>query len=260
MAQANTFAGTFHQTRDIRQNEFIAESAFYHAQIGGQCSKVVVCDLGVCVCYHGQQCGFPNVGETDQTNVCDQFQFQNDIVFFGFSAGFCVSGSLSCGGCEVLIALAAFTAVDQNFFFVGFCNVGHNLAAFCFTDHCTHGYFDDDIFAVFAEAVTFAAGFTGGCSKFSFITEVHQCIHAAFANENYVAAFAAVTAVGAAVGDVFCSVKGNLAVAAVAAFYVDLDSIYKHCFLSFPLLKEDFTALQPEGCKPVKPSSFIEID
>ena len=45
-------------------------------------------------------------------------------------------------------------------------------------------------------------------------------------------ALAAIAAIGTAVRNIFCSVKGNLTVAAVAALYMNLDSIYKH----FPIL------------------------
>ena len=63
--------------------------------------------------------------------------------------------------------------------------------------------------------------------------------HAAFADKNHIAALAAIAAIGAAVRNVFCSVKGNLTIAAVAALYMNLDSIYKH----FPILLSFLGAL-----------------
>ena len=173
----------------------------------------------------------------------------------------------------MLIALASLAAVDEDFFLSCRRNIRHYLAAFRLTDYRTDRHLNDDILAVLAEAVALAAGFAGRCHKFSLIAEIHQCAHAAFADKNHIAALAAVAAIGAAVRNVFCSVKGNLTVAAVAALYMNLDSIYKHfpillsflgalpqtffaaglkhfslksiiSFLIFPI-KEDFTALHP---------------
>ena len=72
MAQANALARTFHQTGNIRHHEFVPKASFHNTKIRCQCGKVVVCNLGVCVCYHGKQCGFPNIRETNQTNVRNQ--------------------------------------------------------------------------------------------------------------------------------------------------------------------------------------------
>ena len=72
MSQANALARTFHQTWNIRHHEFVPKASFHNTKVGCQCSKVVVCNLGVCVCYHGKQCGFPNIRETNQTNVRNQ--------------------------------------------------------------------------------------------------------------------------------------------------------------------------------------------
>ena len=234
MSQTNAFAGAFYQTGNISQYEGIAVSAFYHAQIGSQCGKVIVCDFRVRVCYHGQQCRFANIRETNQTNVCDKFQFQNDVIFFCHSAGFRITGCLSGGCCEVLIALAAFTAVNQDFFFPVFGNIRHNLAAFRFTDNSTNRHFDDNAFAVFTEAVAFAAVLTVACLEHSLITEVHKGTHAFVPYKNHVAASAAVTAIRAAVGNIFRTEERNHTIAAVAAFYMNLDSIYKHILTSYP--------------------------
>ena len=122
----------------------------------------------------------------------------------------------------MLIALASLAAVDEDFFLACRCNIRHYLAAFRLTDHRTDRHLNDDILAVLAEAVALAAGFAGRCHL-----------------QNDGAAPTAVTAVRATVCNVFCSVKGNLTVAAVAALYMNLDSIYKH----FPILLSFLGAL-----------------
>ena len=143
-------------------------------------------------------------------------------------AAFCESGSLAGGGGEVGVAPAALAALAENIGLIA----GHvldDLIGLRIPDQCAPGNPDGEALAVlagFALAGAVHAVFGG---VFALVAKIHQGGEIVVHLENDVAAVAAVAAVGAACGDIFFTVEGYAAVAAIAGLHGDAGLIHKRC-------------------------------
>ncbi|MNV80783.1 hypothetical protein D3C71_1744070 [compost metagenome] len=64
--------------------------------------------------------------------------------------------------------------------------------------------------------------------EMALVTEIHQCAQAFVHPENNVTPATAIAAGRAALRYIFLPAKGHKAIAAVAAFYINLSFIYEH--------------------------------
>ncbi len=233
MPQPDAFTCALDQPGDIRQHETVAKPALDHAQIWRKRRKMVIGDFRVGIRHHGKQCRFADIREPNQPYVRNQLQFENHVIFLCRTASFRIARGLSCRRGKMLVAFAALAAVYQYFPFPVMRNIRHNLTAFGFADNRTDRHLYHNVLTVLAEAVALAAVAAVHGLKHTFIPEIHQRTHAFVADEHNVAALAAVAAVRSAVRNIFCAVKRNHAVAAVAALYMDFHPVYKHFLTSF---------------------------
>ena len=189
---------------------------------------MVVRDLGARFGYDGKKRRLADIRKADETNVCKQLQLEHNVVLFTLKAGFCKARCLAGRCCEVGVAPAALAAAAEN----ERLRVGHildDLVALRVAHDGAAGHTDREILAllaVFARALTVHAGLG---DVFALIAEVHQCRHVVVDDEYNVAAVAAVTAVGAACGDIFFAVERHRAVAALACAAEDARLINKRC-------------------------------
>ena len=86
-------------------------------------------------------------------------------------------------------------------------------------------------------ASAFSALFARLRHIFSYMTEINKCIQTVIYFKDNIAAFAAVTAVRAAVGNINFSTETHMAISAVARFDKNFCAVCKHGFVqSFPKL------------------------
>ena len=142
--------------------------------------------------------------------------------------GFGKARGLTGRRCEVGVAPAALAAAAEN----ERLGVGHildDLVALRVAHDGAAGHTDREILAllaVFARALTVHAGLG---DVFALVAEVHQCRHVVVDDEDNVAAVAAVTAVGAARGDIFFAVERHRTVAALTGAAENARLINKRC-------------------------------
>ena len=77
MAQTNTIACAFNQSRNICHNKGFFLCYFYNAQNWSQGGEVIVCNNRFCSADNRNQGRFANIWIAYQTNVCQKFKFQN---------------------------------------------------------------------------------------------------------------------------------------------------------------------------------------
>ena len=128
---------------------------------------------------------------------------------------------MSARGTEVQIALSAVAALEDEFRLTVFVHIADYPAAFRVLNDRTERNVDIHVFAVFAVALVrtaFAAVFG---DVFAFIHKVYKAGSVPVRDEIYIAALAAVSAVGSAVGDALIPHERYRAVSAVARLYGD---------------------------------------
>ena len=178
---------------------------------------------------------FADIGEAEQADVGKQLQLKANLPLLAGDAVLCEAGHLTGRGGEVRVAPAAVAALcGDKRFAVG--HIRHNRAALGLTDYSAPGHFDYQILAPSAVFAPAGAVFTVGGGVFSLVAEVGERREVVVHLKDYVAASAAVAAVGAARSDIFLSAEAHGAVAAVARLYLDFCNIYKHDFSLFQTL------------------------
>ena len=187
---------------------------------------MVVGDLGTGLGGHRQQGGLAHVGEAHQTHVSQELQLQQDVPLLAGQACLGELGGLTGGGGKALVAPAAVAAPAQDEGLI----VGHipnDLLGLGIPDDGAPGDLDDQGCAVLAGAVLACAVAAVFCHVLALVAEVHQGGHAGVGLDDDVAAPAAVTAVGTAVGDILFPVEGHRAVAAGTGTNQDAGGINK---------------------------------
>ena len=228
MTQTCAVSGALDDAGDIRHDEGDALLHIHHAQIGEEGGEVVVGDLGLSPADHAEQRGLTHIGETYQSHISQQFQFQNNLAALAGVARLGKAGDLPGGGGEVLVAPAAPAALAEDEGGV-IRHIVDDLLGGGVPDDGAPGDPQDQVRAVSAGATLAAAVCAVGGGVLALIAEVHQGGHMIVHRDHHVAAPAAVAAVRAAGGHIFLPVEGDHAVAAVAGADGDLRGIYKGC-------------------------------
>ena len=228
MAQTGAFTGSLNNAGDISHDEADALVYIDHAQVGEEGGEVVIGDLGPGFADHAEEGGFAHVGEAHQTNVRQQFQLQHHVVALSGQTALGKAGGLAGGGGKMGVAPAALAATAED---IGLA-AGHvldNFVGFGVPDQGAPGNADDQglsVLAAFALACAVHAVF---CYILALVAEVHQGGEIVIHLKDDVAAVTAVAAVRAAGGNIFFTVEGYAAVAAVAGLYGDAGLVHKGC-------------------------------
>ena len=173
----------------------------------------------------GKNGGFAYAGHTDQSHVGQHLQLQYQFSLLALGAVFGEHGHLTSGGGKVLVAPAAAAAAAADKGLV----IGHildDLARFCIADqrarrHQDHHVLGGGTVKFLAAAVAAVFG-----HEFAVVAEKEQRGGAGIDLEDDVTAVAAVTAGGAAPGNVFLAVEGYGTVAAVTGLDVNFGFVY----------------------------------
>ena len=105
MAQTNAIGSTFDQAGDIGADKALFRANAHNAQNGGQRGKVIICNFGACRADGADQGGLANIGEADQANIRDHFQFQSQVHI--------LTGQTGLGKARDLTGSASFSTVPR---------------------------------------------------------------------------------------------------------------------------------------------------
>ena len=220
MAQTNAIGSTFDQAGDIGADKALFRANAHNAQNGGQRGKVIVCNFGACRADGADQGGLAHIGEADQANVRDHFQFQSQVHILTGQAGLGKARDLTGGGGKAGITPTAAAAFGHNNRGIAG-KIRHDQAGLGFFQHGAAGHADDQVVSVLAFLAGTAAIFAIGGGILALITEIHQGGQVWVRLEHDVAAAAAIAAVRAASRDELFAVEADRAIAALAGVQPD---------------------------------------
>ena len=173
------------------------------AEVRDECREGVVGYFGFGGGDDGEECGFAGVRESDESDVGEDFEFEDggelDAVFARLREAWC----LECRGAEVPVAEASPSAFGEDFLFAVLGDFEELLACVGVADDGTEGHDDDLVFAVASECSFASALFAVFGEDVSGEFEVYECPVLCAASYDDVSASSAVAAVGSSFLDVF---------------------------------------------------------
>ena len=128
VTQACAPGRTFDEPGNIGQHHRLKIIQFDDTQVGLQGGEGIISDLGPGTANDGKQSRFAGVGDTDNADVGNQFEFQQQPAFLPFLAALGDAGGLAHTVGEGGVAAAAPTAGQDNRLLVFFGQVGQKLA------------------------------------------------------------------------------------------------------------------------------------
>ena len=228
VTKARALSRTLDDAGDIGHDEGNALVDVHDAKVGVEGGEVVVRDLGARFGYDGEKRRLADVREADETDVGQQLQLENDVVLLTLKTGFGKARGLAGRRCEMRVAPAALAATAENER-LGIGHILDDLVRFRVAHDGAARHADREILALLAELARALTVHAGLGDVFALVAEVHQCRHVVVDDEDNVAAVAAVTAVGAACGDIFFAVERHRTVAALTGAAENARLINKRC-------------------------------
>ena len=229
MSQTCALGCALDDTRDICHDKGLFLCHADNAQIGNQGGKVIVCDLRTGSRDHGKQRGLADIREADQTDVCQQLQFQRDLHLNARQTGLCKARCLTGRSCKMGIAPAAVTALSCNKRLV-VRQILHNTTGRTVADDGAARYTDNQIGTVLTLHALAHTVLAVGCDILFLIPEVQQRGQVIIHLEYHRAAASAVTAVRTARSYILLTVEADLAVAALTGCDFNFCYVNKHIF------------------------------
>ncbi|MPM76237.1 hypothetical protein SDC9_123234 [bioreactor metagenome] len=208
---------TFDEAGNIREHKR-AVVAGSHAEVGGQRGEMIGRDLRFCGGQHGEDGGFANGGEADEADVRNGLELQLQLILCGLDARLRKTGRLLGCGCELRVAFAAASAVQNDPFLACLAHVGEDGAALQIAHDRADGNADDQRLAVLAAAEFGFARFAILRAIEALKFEIQQRGEMRIGKKHNVSAASAVSAVRPALHDVFFTMEGCVPVSAVSGF------------------------------------------
>jgi len=184
--------------------------------------------LGRAAEIRGDESRLAGIGETDQADVGEKFQFEPESEFPARRAGLVLGGGLVPGFGEARVPAAPAAAFGDDKPLLGLGEVEKLLAGIPVVDDGPDGHLH---FAVIAVAAGLVRSFPMGAALrlvLRVIAQVEEGVVVEGRHDNDVAAAAAIAAGRAALGDELLAPEGQAAVAAVAGLHVDFYLIDEH--------------------------------
>ena len=203
--QTETFAlrGAFDDAWDVGDAEGLVVVVLHYAEVGCQSGEGVVGDFGFSCGHDRKESGFSGIGETDETDIGEDFEFDYDPTFFGRFARLGVARRLVGGGFEMVVAPTAPSAASDNGGLVVFGDFAQLFARFGVAAYASQRDVEN-LVGAFASGAEVLSAVLSVFGEYMFgILEVEEGPAVAVATEDDVAAASAVAAVGSGLSVVF---------------------------------------------------------
>ena len=227
VANTGAFVGAFDQAWNIREHKALALAGVDDAQIGMQRGEGIGCDLRVGPAAGRQEGRLARIGQTHQPRVRDEFQAQPQPALLALLAGLGVARGLLARCLEMGIALAAASAARQQHLHALFGHVGEHFLVVLVEDLRAHRHFQDDILAIGAGAVCARAINAALSLEMLLVAVVDERVEPVHGLCPYIAALAAIPAIGTAKLDIFLPPERNTSRPAITRRDEDFDLIEK---------------------------------
>ena len=228
MAKPHALVRPINEARDIRYDESPEIAQFHDPQVGlGGCEGIVG-DLGPCRGDARNERAFTGIGQTDKTDIGDEFQFESEMARLAGFSGFGETGRLIGRGGELAIPLAAATSPGHADGLVGLIQVFDGEIQIDVLDNGSGGDMDGEVLAGFSELLFAHTRLTAFCIPMASRREIEERVELIVGDDKDAAAVAAVAAVGAAFRDESLTPKAHTALAAATCLDEYFRSIDEH--------------------------------
>jgi len=216
VAQPRTFRRALDQAGNVGDDETFFVRHAHHTQVGMQGREGIIRHLGFGCGDRAYESRFARVRHTQQAHISQHFQLQ--LQFAGLAFGPCraLARRAIGAGFEVDVAQAADSALREQRFFAVDHQVGHDFAAVQIGDDRPYRHAQYDIVRPLAVAVGAAPRLSVLGAVVLLEAKVYQGVDVAVRHRPDAAAASAVTAIGAALVDIFFTAKTGDAIAALA--------------------------------------------
>ena len=223
-----SFTRSFNQSRQIRHDKASAIRNLHHPQIRSQRCKVVFRDFRFRLGYNGQQCGFPNRWEANQSDIRQHLQFDHNITFFPRCAQLTVLRCRVFTGFKVEIAAAALSALGDDFLLSLACEIRQNSSGFLILYKRTLRHLDNAVCPIGTMHFLCLSVPARLCSHLAVVAQIQQCCLSFIDHKNDITASPAVSAAGTTVGNIFFTPESNDSISAFSSLHMYFYTIYKH--------------------------------
>ena len=149
-ADAAAFVGALDDAGNVGHYERTVVPVADDAEIGLQGGEGVIGDFRPGGGDAGEEGGFPGVGESDQTHVRENLQFQDEPSLHALFARLGETRCLLGGALEMVVAVAAATAAAEDPLLSRIDHLEENLLALGILDDRSDGHLQDDVLSVLA--------------------------------------------------------------------------------------------------------------
>ena len=217
----------FNDSSDVRHNKTRIVN-LNNSQIRVNGREMIIRDFGLRAGCYRKQSGFSNIGKAYESDIRNQFHFQNDGTLFCETSGFRKIGSLAYRIFIMNISLSAFSSLGGHKRIAGFHQIFHNQTALFVNNHGSRRNFDNQVLSVLSEFFLFHAVLSVFGLVFPFISKIHQRAQAVVGHKDDIAALSSVSAVRTSLRNVRLPAKRYGSVSAFSRTDGYFRSIYKH--------------------------------
>src|SRR6516164_7014616 len=220
-ADPGTVAGALDQTGEVGQDDFLVVQP-YDAELRLQRRERIVGDLRPGVRDRSEERRLPGVGQADQPDIGDQLQAQPHPGLMAGPAGIGAARRAIGRALMMRVTKTAIAALQENPPLAGAGEVGKHLAVLGIHDLSPDRQLQDEIGAIGTGALAPGPRSAVRCTEVLPVAVVDQSVQIAHNGKDDLAAFAAVTTIGAAELDELLATKARGPAPAITALQIDL--------------------------------------
>ena len=234
-----TLASSFNQARQVCHSKGFTGLCPNHSKIRYNGREMISANFRFSRSDNTQKSGFPNRRKPNQTNICQNFQFQLE---FTFLSRFTVFRNFWCWifrRRKANIATTSTTSMSYDELLPIFNQICQDFPCFSITNRRPLRYMNNE---VFCSTTVHSLGhplFTRLSLKMTIVTKIHQSAKPFIYDKNNIAATTTVTAPRSSIWDILFTAESYHAITAIASLDFYLSCIQKHThiflFSRFPL-------------------------
>ena len=198
-SEAFSFCCTLNDAGDVGHDKRLVVAVAHDTQRGLHGGEGVVGNLRTGIAQRRQQCRLARIGKAHQSDVSQQFQFQDDGHLLHRFPRLGIARCLVRSGAELEVAQSAAAALQQHNLLPVVGNITYILTRLGIVDHRSTRHVDIHVLAIGTMTLVLAAITAMLGKDVALILQVQQCPVVMVAAQDDAAALAAVTAVGTAV-------------------------------------------------------------
>ena len=218
---------TLDDSGDISHHKRLVVAICHNAKRGFESGEWIVGYLGACTRQSREQCRFTCIGESHQTDVSQEFQFENDGHLLHRLSRLGIAWSLIGGRAKLEVAKSSASALQQQHLLSVVGNVANILARLGIIHHRTARHIDIHVLAVGAMTLVATAIAAMLGKHMTLVFQVEQCPVVVVAAKIDASALTSVATIWTSVGIILHMPKVHASPSALSRAAIYLNVIYE---------------------------------